>query len=816
MSKNPYGHFDDANREYVINRPDTPLPWLNYLGQDDLFGLVTNCGGGYTFYRDAKLRRLTRYRYNEIPYDNNGRYLYVKDGDTIWNPTWKPVRTPLDRYECRHGMGYSVITGEKDGVEVEMRFFIPNGETVEFWQVSVRNHSGVVKDLTLFSFVELCFYEALNDATNYQRTYSIGEVEVEDDVIYHKTEYRERRDHYTFFGCTRATDGFDTSRDAFVGVHNGLHDPQAVLAGRATNSMAHGWNPIGSHQLNVNLAPGAEERFTFVLGYVEQGDAPKFERPFVINKSKAKALMDRYGNPEAVDKAFDAVKLRWDALLGRFSIETPCEAMNRMGNTWNQAQCMATFNLSRSASLFESGIGRGMGYRDSNQDLLGFVHLVPEKARERILDIAATQMSSGLCFHQYQPLTKKGNADVGGGFMDDHLWLVLSTTAYLKETGDLGILDETIGYADQASDAKEGTLLDHLELSIRYCLENRGPHGLPLIGHADWNDCLNLNCYSTEPNESFQLAGHGADDSVAESVMIAGLFCVASTRMAELYDFLERSYDADRMREGYAEMVSAVDAHGWDGDWFLRAYDANGTPVGSKENLYGKIYIESQGWCIMGGIGLEDGRARKALDSVHEHLYFEHGCVLQQPTYPEYQIELGEVTSYPPGYKENGGVFCHNNPWIHLALMQMGEGDRAYDYYLSVCPAAKEDIMDIYRGEPYVYSQMIAGKDAATPGESKNAWLTGTAAWTFLSVSQGFCGVKPEYNGLRLDPCIPKDWPEFKVTRVFRGATYAITVRNPYGRQKGLTELVVDGTPVEGDVIPLAEAGSRVLVEAVL
>lgn len=813
---NPYGHFDDTQREYVITRPDTPLPWLNYLGQDDFFGLCTNCGGGYTFYRDAKLRRLTRYRYNEIPYDNNGRYLYVKDGDSVWCPTWKPVRTELDRYECRHGLGYTRITGEKDGVEVEMLFFIPNGETVELWKTTVRNKSGKKKDLQLFSFIEFCSYEAQNDATNYQRTYSIGEVEVEGGVIYHTTEFRERRDHYTIFGCTGPVSGFDTSRDAFIGVHNGLQDPRAVFAGQSGNSIAHGWNPIGSHGLALSLEPDAQEDFTFILGYIDHGKEDKFTAPRVINKSLGRALMEKYRDPRAVDAAFAAVGARWNELLGVMQVETPSAELNRMGNIWNQVQCMTTFNLSRSASLFETGIGRGMGYRDSNQDLLGFVHLVPEKARQRLLDIAATQMASGLCFHQYQPLTKKGNADIGGGFMDDHLWLLLSTCAYIKETGDTEILQENIGYADQPDNEKRGTLLDHLELSIRYCLENRGPHGLPLIGHADWNDCLNLNCFSSEPNESFQLAAHGKDDRVAESLMIAGLFLHASDLLAELYDFLDQTADAARIRDGHAAIKRAVDTHGWDGSWFLRAYDALGNPVGSQQNVEGKIYIESQGWCILGGVGLEDGRARQALDSVHEHLFSEHGCVLQQPAYTDYHIELGEVSSYPPGYKENAGVFCHNNPWIQFALMKLGDGDRAFEYYLSICPAAKESRIEAYRAEPYVYSQMIAGKDAATPGEAKNSWLTGCAAWTFLTVSQGFCGIQPDYTGLRLDPCLPRQWPEIKVTRRFRGATYQITVKNPFGNSKGIANLTVNGQLLSGNLIPLAEAGSTVVVEAVL
>ncbi len=813
---NPYGYFDDPQREFVITRPDTPLPWLNYLGQDELFALCTNTAGGYTFYRDAKLRRLTRYRYNTIPYDNNGRYLYVRDGENVWTPGWKPMKTVLDRYECRHGLGYTRLLAEKNGLQVEMLFFIPPNETVELWKTTVRNISEGPKSVQLFSFLEFCFYEALNDATNYQRTFSIGEVEVEGSAIYHKTEFRERRDHYTLFGCNREVGGFDTSRDEFVGVHNGLHEPQVPLAGQSRNSIAHGWNPIGSHQVNLDLAPGAEETLTFILAYVVHGSENKFAAPHVINKEKGRAVMERYADTAAVDQAFTALNERWESLLSAFQVETPNPVINRMGNTWNQAQCMATFNLSRSASSFETGIGRGMGYRDSNQDLLGFVHLIPERARQRILDIAATQMSSGLCFHQYQPLTKQGNADIGGGFMDDHLWLILSTSAYIKETGDQAILEENIGYADQPADAKRGTLLDHLELSIRYCLENRGPHGLPLIGHADWNDCLNLNCFSTEPNESFQTAGHGADDSTAESLMIAGLFLVAADELAGLYDFLEQPEDAETVRGQAAEMRKAVDEHGWDGAWFRRAYDAFGNPVGSKECEEGQIYIESQGWLILGGVGIEDGRAAQALESVHEHLFTPHGCVLQQPPYATYHLELGEVSSYPPGYKENAGVFCHNNPWIHLAQLKLGRAERALEYYLSICPAAKEEVIETYRGEPYVYSQMIAGKDAATPGEAKNSWLTGTAAWTFLTISQGFLGIKPDYAGLRIDPCIPADWPEFRVTRRFRGATYHIHVTNPDGVNRGVREITVDGQRIQGPILPIAEPGGEMAVKLVL
>ncbi len=810
---NAYGRFDDEAREYVITRPDTPLPWLNYLGQDELFGLCTNTGGGYTFWRDARLRRLTRYRYNDSPYDSVGRYLYVRDGDTVWNPGWKPTKTPLDGYECRHGLGYTRIFGAKDGIEVELLFFVPPGENVEVWKVTVRNGGDVPKSLTLFSFVEFCFYEALNDLTNFQRTYSIGEVEVEGSAIYHTTEFRERRDHYTLFACTREIAGFDTSRDAFVGVHNGLHEAAVPFEGAAHGSIAHGWNPIGSHQLDLRLEPGASETFAFLLAYVQQGDAPKFESPGVVDKRHGRELLARYGAPGEVDAAFESLRGLWRGLLSRFQVHCPDEHAQRMANTWNQYQCMATFNLSRSASFYESGIGRGMGFRDSNQDLLGFVHLVPERARGRILDLAGTQLADGTCYHQYQPLTRQGNAEIGGDFYDDHLWLILSACAYVKETGDAAILDEAVGYADTPGSGE--SLLHHLETSIAYTLAHRGEHGLPLIGHADWNDCLNLNCFSTEPNESFQTAGD-VDGSRAESVMIAGLFLYACRELAALHRHLGRPADAARLDGVYAEMLAVVEESAWDGEWYLRAFDAAGDRVGSDSCEEGKIFIESQGWCVLGGAGRENGRARRALESVHERLFTPQGVLLLQPAFTRYRPELGEITSYPPGYKENAGVFCHNNTWIDLGWCLLGEGDRALEYYLSICPSAQDDRIDRYRSEPYVYAQMISGRDAATPGEAKNSWLTGTAAWTFVTLSQGILGIKPGYDGLAIDPCIPRGWPSFRVTRRYRDAIYEIAVENPDGVCTGVHSLRVDGRELEGNVVPLHPAGSRVQVEVVL
>ena len=807
-----YGHFDDTTREFVITRPDTPLPWLNYLGQDNFFGLCTNTGGGYHFYRDAKLRRITRYRYNTVPLDESGRYLYIRDGDTIWSPTWKPAKTSLDAYECRHGTGYTRFSSAKNGVAADLTFFIPGQDPVEIWSLKLSNQAGKVKQLDLTSYVEFCFYEALNDATNYQRTWSIGEIEVHGSTIYHTTEYRERRSHYTIFHSSGDINGFDTDQFTFLGNGRGINNPVRVERGSPGNSIASGWNPIGSHHIKLTLQPGEEKELVFLLAYVEVPDDRKWTGGGEINRTPAEAYIARYGSGKAVRQAFSDLKSSWVDLLNHFQLQTPCPVMNRMGNTWNQVQCMATFNLSRSASLFETGIGRGMGYRDSNQDLLGFVHMVPGKARQRILDIAATQLQSGLCYHQYQPLTKRGNADIGGEFMDDHLWLLLSTTAYIKETGDFTILGENIGYADQAE--KSGTLDDHLWTSFRYTMDNLGPNGFPLIGHADWNDCLNLNCFSTEPNESFQTAPHKTDGRVAESLMIAGLFLVATRELESLY---RKTGDgrATEVADAHQSMLQTAEQRGWDGEWYLRAFNAHGEPVGSQQNTDGRIFIESQGWLIMGGAGRENGRALRALESVDKHLATQHGCVILDPPFRTYHVELGEVSSYPPGYKENGGIFCHNNPWIHLALMQYGMGERAYAYYKSICPAAQED-QTLYKSEPYVYSQMIAGKAAVNHGEAKNSWLTGTASWTLLTIMQGFAGLKPDYDALVLDPCLPPDWPQIRITRKFRGATYAITVTNPNGISKGIRQIKVNGKPVQGNRIPIAESGAHVIVEAVL
>jgi cellobiose phosphorylase len=822
-----YGHFDDEHREYVIDRPDTPLPWINYLGCEDYFGIISNTAGGYSFYKDARLRRLTRYRYNNAPLDMGGRYIYLRDDDphssgpSYWSPAWQPTRHPLDSYECRHGMGYTIIRSQLKGIESQTRYFVPTGENLEIWELTLTNHRNKTANLSIFSAIEFCLWDALDDATNFQRNYSVGEVEVLDDVIYHKTEYRERRNHFAYFACSEKLSGFDTQRDAFLGPYRGWDSPQVVEAGQTSGSIAHGWQPIGAHHVKIQLKAGEQKKVIFVLGYHENPKDAKFDPPDSqnINKHTVKPIIAHYLKIAEVEKAFQALHAYWDGMLEKFKVVTPDGHTNRMVNIWNAYQVMITFNISRSASYFESGIGRGMGFRDSTQDLLGFVHLIPERARERILDLAATQLETGGAYHQYQPLTKRGNNDVGSGFNDDPLWLILAVAAYIKETGDWGILDEQVPYDNKPG--SEEPLYGHLQRSLQYTLDRLGPHSLPLIGRADWNDCLNLNCFSDTPGQSFQTTTN-KDGKVAESVFIAGLFVLAAKEMAELARQVEgrrskvKTFDL-RPSTHYLKiaqrMESVIWQHGWDGEWFRRAYDDFGNALGSKENVEGKIFIEPQGICVMAGLGVEDGRAGRALDSVFKHLATPHGMVLHQPAFSKYYLHLGEISSYPAGYKENAGIFCHNNPWIMIAETMIGRGDCAHDYYLRINPSAREEISDVHRCESYVYAQMIAGCDAPTHGEAKNSWLTGTAAWNYVAVTQWILGIRPTYDGLLIDPCIPSTWSSFSATRRFRGKMMRIVVHNPHGVCRGVDKMTVDGNTIAGNLVPLNLDGVEHQVE---
>ena len=809
-----FGYFDDAAKEYVITTPKTPLPWINYLGTNEFFSLISNTCGGYSFYKDAKLLRLTRYRYNNVPYDNNGKYYYIKDGDSIWNPGWQPTKTALDSYECRHGIGYSRFTSAKNGLTASVLAFVPTNDNCEINQVTLTNNSDATKEVSLFSYVEWCLWNADDDMKNFQRLLSCGEVEIKGSTIYHKTEYRERRNHYALFSVNHPIDGYDTIRDDFLGMYNGADHPEVVEAGKAQNTVASGWSPIASHQINVTLQPGETKTFVFVLAYIENPQEEKWEAPGVINKKPAEELLAKYQTDADVDAALAELKAYWEDLLSRYTVTSNDDKVNRMVNIWNQYQCMVTFNMSRSASYYESGIGRGMGFRDSCQDLLGFVHLIPDRARERIIDIASTQFEDGSAYHQYQPLTKKGNADIGSGFNDDPLWLIAGTSAYVRETGDTSILTENVPFDNDWE--KATPLLNHLKRSFDFIVNHKGPHNLPLIGRADWNDCLNLNCFSEHPGESFQTFGP-SEGPVAESVFIAGMLVKYGEEYAQLCELMGDTKEAAYAREEVKKMYDVILKDGWDGDWFVRAYDAYSHKVGSKECEEGQIYIEPQGFCVLAGVGVKEGHAKKALDSVKEKLDSKYGIMLLQPAYTRYHLELGEVSSYPPGYKENAAIFCHNNPWVSIAETVIGRGDRAFEIYKKTCPAYVEEISEIHRTEPYVYSQMIAGADAKFHGEAKNSWLTGTAAWTFVNISQYILGVYPTHNGLSVDPCIPTGFGDFTLTRRYRDAMYNIKVTNPNNVEKGVKKLIVDGEELTGTtVIPYKKGKTEYQVEVVM
>lgn len=779
-----YGYFDKENKEYVITRPDTPLPWINYLGSENYCALISNTAGGYSFHRDPKERRITRYRYNNVPMDRGGRYLYIRDNKSsnFWSVSWQPVMK-LDKYECRHGLGYTVISAEYAGVSTKTTYFVPLGENLEIWalEIKTRDSRHTTRDLSLFPFVEFCLWDALNDMTDYQYNLNIGQTDYKDRIVYHLSRYRVSQDLLAFLACTNATPkGFDTQRRDFMGNYGDFSAPRAVVEGKMNNSIACGWAPVGALIIPCKLKAGETKTFIFVLGFSEDIKEP----PKKVKK---------YGDRKVVEKELQKLKEYWDENLNKFSCRTSDPELDLMVNTWNQYQCRTTFNWSRSASYYESGIGRGMGFRDSNQDTLGFVHMIPGKVKERIKDLAATQLPDGSAYHQYSPLTKKANPS-NHRYSDDHLWLVFSTAGYLKETGDIDFMKEKVTFAGKDS----GTMYDHLKKAIRFSLKNIGPHGLPKILFADWNDCLNLD------------QGKGK----AESVMVAQMLVGAANEMSKISLLLGKAKDAEKYKKIADKMKTVINKKSWDGEWYVRAYTDWQEPVGSKTCKEGKIYLETQAWAVLSGTADEE-RAKKCMDSVRKHLATEHGIMVMTPPYSKFYHQLGSIGVYPPGLKENGAIFCHPNPWAMIAECMLGRGERAYEYYRAILPAARNEIADLHKTEPYVYCQMIAGKAHKDFGEGKNSWLTGSACWNFVAVSQYILGIRPEYEGLRIDPCIPKEWKGFTVKRHFRGADYYITVRNPYGASKGVKSVTLDGKKLPSNLIP-AMKGKEHHVEVIM
>ena len=788
---NAYGYFDEAAREYVITRPDTPTPWLNYIGEGRYGGIVSNTGGGYSFDRDPRNRRVTRYRYNAIPVDQPGRYVYLRDQETgeYWSPTWQPVRRDLEGYECRHGTAYTRIVGKYKGIETEVTYFVPLSPVdepapVELWVLRVRNTGSAPRRLRSFSYAEFSFADALSDLTNLDWAQHIVFSSCENGTISVGTKFNPL---VYFFASSEAPAGYTCDREDFVGRNRDLADPIVVETGNPSNAHSPRGNSVGSLTHDIELAPGEERQIVYVMGATE--------RPAEIAR-----VVARFAQPAEVAAAFTALRDDWTAYLSRFTVETPDADTNAMLNFWNQVQCRTTLYWSRFVSGYESGLGRGMGTRDSGQDTLGTMHTVPDHARRMLTRIWEMQFADGHTWHQFFPLTGEGGPGLAAEypnwpqwFSDDHLWLIISVCAYLRETGDFAYLEQRVPYVDHA----EETVWEHMLRAVDFTLNHRGPHGLPRSGFSDWNDTLNID--------------HGSGK--AESVWTAMQFCRAMLDLAQLCERIDRPADGRRFAGLHASMAAAINENAWDGAWYTRAFDDDGLPIGVSGAAHHAIDLITQSWCVLGEVAPPE-RAEQAMASADEKLNTKYGIALLWPPYDGADDRVRGTSTYVPGAKENGGIFCHANTWSIVAAAMLGHGDDAYRYYRQILPLARTD-SDLYKVEPYTYPQNICGPTHPSFGMARNAWLTGTASWTFVAATQWILGIRPTYEGLRVAPAIPAAWPGFKAHREFRGTAYEIEVRRE-GTGNAVS-LVVDGVAIAGDVVPLpAIATATVKVEVVL
>ena len=780
-----YGYFDDKNREFVITRPDTPTPWINYLGCDEYCALMSNTAGGYSFHQDPKDKRITRFRYNNVPVDRPGRYIYLRDqssGD-YWSATWQPVLKKKGyKYECRHGMGYTVIKSKYSDISTEASYFVPLGDNLELWAIKIKNCSKKTRTLKIFTYTEFCLWHAEMDMTDFQYTLNIASAVKEGNAIFHQTGYAPKfgRLGIAYFACNKKVSGFDCDRETFLGQYHSESDPIAVEKGKSFDSIASGGNPIASVSLPITLKPNETKDVVFILGVAD-------------TKEEAAAAYEKYLNEKTVYKKLDELKNYWGKYLSSYQAQTPDKDVNSMVNIWNQYQCRTTFNWSRFASYYEAGIGRGMGFRDSNQDTIGVVHVIPDRVKTRIKELASNQFKNGSSYHKFFPLTKTGDK---GGYSDDPLWLILATAAYIKETGDVAFLDEKVKYVD----GNPAAMYEHLKKAIDFVLSEKGPQGFTLMRFADWNDCLNL----------------GKDNEVAETTWVPLLLCLEIQEFLTMANFLGKDEDYEKYSKLGEEVKDNFNKKAWDGKWYIRGIDKYGQAVGSAKCKEGGIIdLLPQAWAVMSGVA-DEKRALVCMDMVKKYLDTKYGIMLMTPPYKEYDEKLGAVTTFAPGLKENGGIFCHSNPWAIIAETMLGRGEEAFKYYKTILPATKNKIADIYLTECYIYSQFITGKDNQNFGRARNSWLTGTAAWNLVAITNYILGVRPDYNGLVIDPCIPKAWKSFKVRRIFRGATYDISVRNPKKVNKGVKSLVVDGVKVEGNVVPVFKDKGEHKVEVVM
>lgn len=780
-----YGYFDDVAKEYVITRPDTPTPWINYIGSGKYGGIVSNTGGGYSFHKDPQNRRVTRYRYNSIPMDRPGRYIYIKDPVTseYWNPGFQPSGTKLDSYSCRHGMGYTVLEGEYKAISSSLTYFVPDDRDFEIWLLKITNTLNVPKKLQIFSYTEFCFWDAIKDQQNVDWVQQINQGRYDDGIITWYPHFVN--DSASFFATGAQVSSFDTNLETFIGRYRSEANPIAVEQGACSNSISYRTNGVGAFCNEIELKPGESKELVYILGFAE-------------NKETIRNDIQQYLDPAEARAALKRLNSHWEDFMGKLHVETPDKDMNRFVNIWNQYQCKTTFNWSRFVSLYQLGLGRGMGIRDSAQDTLGVMHTIPDQAKELIVKLLRCQYTDGRAYHLFFPLTGEGG--VGDApvtkfdwYSDDHLWLILAVNAYVMETGDFDFLEAKIHYNDKKTEA---TVWEHLDKALDFTNRHKGPHKIALAGRADWNDTLNLD------------VGKG----LAESVFTAMLFCRAAAEMADLSRYLGRNEDEARFVRMGEQMKNAINESCWDGEWYKRAFDDESNPLGSKENTFGKIFINSQSWAVLGGVS-DEKRSQQCLESVNKYLNTKYGIVTMYPSYVQHDPTKGGITTYPPGAKENGGIFCHTNPWVMIAEVMMGNGNRAFEYYKQLIPAVHNDEADRFEVEPYVYPQNILGKEHPQFGIGRNSWLSGTAAWNMVASCQYILGIRPGYDCLIIDPCIPSEWDGFRATRIFRGAEYRIEVKNDTHVCRGVKKITLNGKEV--DRIPVQPAGSKseILVE---
>ncbi|MGA3192203.1 MAG: glycosyl transferase [Candidatus Bathyarchaeia archaeon] len=775
-----YGHFSQDDKEYVIVRPGTPTPWINYLCNSEYCAIISNTAGGHSFHRDPRDRRILRYRYNNLPVDRPGRYLYIRDNKTgkYWSPTWQPVLKKLSEYECRHGLGYTKISSSYSDTEAEVTYFVPVEGNLEIWMLTLKNASSEKKELSVFSYAEFCLWQAFSDLTDLQFSQGLAVARYEEDAIFYS--FFDVSTGYAFFSSSGTITGYDCNREKFIGPYRGESNPLAVERGRCFNSETKGGNPIAATSNVVKLCPGEAETIIFILGVVEK-------------KSDAKPYIQKFAKKSNVNAELRRLREYWNTYLSNLNVDTPDEEFNAMINVWNQYQCKTTFDWSRYVSFYETGIGRGMGFRDSNQDTLGVVHTSPERVRQRILDLAKNQFENGHVYHLYFPLSGEGGwppyvKEQMKFFSDDHLWLILSTSEYIKETGDMSILNENVNFVEGSS----ASLYEHLRRSIDFTLDNMGKHNMPLLGTADWNDPQSL----PGPNNA------------AESVWTAMLFHKVLLELTELCKEHKREKDAQRFAAIAGKTKTHVNETAWDGNWYFRAYDDSGNLVGSSKRKEGKIYINTQSWAVISRIAPKD-RGIRCMNSVKKHLDTKYGIMLLAPAYSRYHPEIGALSSYVPGLKENASVWSHANAWAILAECMLGRGDQAYEYYKKLAPPTKNRIAEIHQAEPYVYAQTIAGKDHPNFGAARQSWLTGTASWMFKVATNWILGIRPQYHGLLVDPCIPTDWFNFKVIRRFRNAVYEIRVENPHHVSNGIKDVTVDGKKLKTSLLPSFADGKK-------